>query len=467
MHSNSRRNTRSQSSLSWTWMIAVWIVVGLILLKWIFWWSDNATSNSGYLTITPSWADNTVSITMNNNSKVRIHGPEKLFASDKSVAVESGGIATGENSQMKLDIDGNTELRYISSSSSESTLSVPKGRVWINSKTSPITIELKNLSLRIQWEDIAFVEQNNAYSIVYAIKGASSISTSKGTYSLGAGNRIMIGASDLVSSESLSSLSWPIDESIMQNPVFTRNNGMIFLEQLKQKTATWLIGSGELSSTISGSSSSLWWHYITIEDPLDWSIAKTNSISIMGKILSKEVKRITINDKDASISPVNEAFIFQWFPTDKDINNIVYKVYDGSNSLLEKWVVVVFWQKWAKNSQWTSLVSNNFPLSNKDFRITFPTENPYKTTDSLVKVQWSVPKDTVAYIVVNDYKLQKFTPNSTVWYYYANTDTKSMVDGINLYTIKFYGSDDSLLYSQLFTIVKESKNASISGEIIR
>lgn len=405
---------------------------------------------------------------MSNNSKIRIDGPEKLFASDKSVSVESGGMARAENDQMSIDIDGNTEVRYTSTSPTENAISITKWRAWVSSKTSPIVTQLKNFSVRIQAGDIVFVEQNNAYSIAYSIKWLSLISTSRGTHTLEPGNRIMIGASDLVSADPLSSLAGPIDENIMQNPIFIRNNGLDFLNQLNKipqngMTSSW---SGNQPWEWTGSLNSNKWQYVVINDPLDGSIARGTTISVMGKILSREVKRITLNDKDASISPVNESFIFQWLPVEKDITNIVYKAYDANNSLLEKWVTVVFGQKWAKNSGVT-LVPNNFPLSNKDFKITFPTENPYKTTDSLVKFQWSVPKDTVAYIVVNDYRLQKFIPNSTVWYYYANTDTKSMVDGINLYTIKFYGADDSLLYSQLFTIVKESKNASISGEIIR
>lgn len=468
MYTNSRRAHQSQSSLSWTWIIAVWIVAWLLLLKWLFWSSWWPANASWYLLVTPSWNPDTVAITMSNNSKIRIDGPEKLFASDKSVSVESGGMARAENDQMSIDIDGNTEVRYTSTSPTENAISITKWRAWVSSKTSPIVTQLKNFSVRIQAGDIVFVEQNNAYSIAYSIKWLSLISTSRGTHTLEPGNRIMIGASDLVSTDPLASLAGPIDENIMQNPIFIRNNGLDFLNQLNKipqnsMTSSW---SGNQPWEWTGSLNSNKWQYVVINDPLDGSIARGTTISVMGKILSREVKRITLNDKDASISPVNESFIFQWLPVEKDITNIVYKAYDANNSLLEKWVTVVFGQKWAKNSGVT-LVPNNFPLSNKDFKITFPTENPYKTTDSLVKVQWSVPKDTVAYIVVNDYRLQKFIPNSTVWYYYANTDTKSMVDGINLYTIKFYGSDDSLLYSQLFTIVKESKNASISGEIIR
>ncbi len=42
-----------------------------------------------------------------------------------------------------------------------------------------------------------------------------------------------------------------------------------------------------------------------------------------------------------------------------------------------------------------------------------------------------------------------------------------MKEGINLYNIKFYGKDNSLLYTQVFTIVKELKNATVSGEDIQ
>ena len=36
-----------------------------------------------------------------------------------------------------------------------------------------------------------------------------------------------------------------------------------------------------------------------------------------------------------------------------------------------------------------------------------------------------------------------------------------MNDGINLYAIKYYGENDELLFTNLFTIVKEKKEAPI------
>lgn len=71
------------------------------------------------------------------------------------------------------------------------------------------------------------------------------------------------------------------------------------------------------------------------------------------------------------------------------------------------------------NATANTIVPENFP-NLKDFVITAPASNPYATTESYVKVQGVVPKNSVKYITVNDYRLQKFVPNSTSWYYHAN-----------------------------------------------
>lgn len=79
-----------------------------------------------------------------------------------------------------------------------------------------------------------------------------------------------------------------------------------------------------------------------------------------------------------------------------------------------------------------------YPISDKDFRIISPTENPYKTTDNIVRIEGRVNKGVVKYITINDFKLSKFPQLGTSWYYFANKDYGTMNDGINLYTIKYY-----------------------------
>lgn len=99
------------------------------------------------------------------------------------------------------------------------------------------------------------------------------------------------------------------------------------------------------------------------------------------------MKRVTFNDKDASVSPVNSTFVFPDFEITGEVNNVVYKVYDPSNTLLEKGVITIYGSKQALQNSTTRLVPDNSPISSKDFKIISPGTNPYKTTETFVKVQ--------------------------------------------------------------------------------
>jgi hypothetical protein len=45
---------------------------------------------------------------------------------------------------------------------------------------------------------------------------------------------------------------------------------------------------------------------------------------------------VTINDQDATVSPVNNTFVFMDFPITAETNNIVYKVYNSEGKQIEK-----------------------------------------------------------------------------------------------------------------------------------
>lgn len=104
--------------------------------------------------------------------------------------------------------------------------------------------------------------------------------------------------------------------------------------------------------------------------------------------------------------------------------NIVYKVYSKDSVILERGVLSLYPKN--RQSGTEKLTPTNFPVNDKDYKILNPTENPYKTTDSSITVSGVVPKNTVQYIMVNNFRLKKFVPNSTTWYYYANADYDTM-----------------------------------------
>ena len=451
-------HTRGNESLPWKWILGIGaIILILIVSKYIS--STEWTQNKeGSLLVSPI-EQSVVYISREWKDKTKIKSNDYLYPQSDILSVEVWGTKlTWKN--IFMDIDKNSDIVYESETTTWMTLSLTKWRAWIQSSDWQSIVKLKNLSVNISGSSSILIEQNSLYSNVYVLEGATEIQTKIGNKTVLAGNRVMIAWSDLVwDASKLNDIMGSIDESIMQNPIFIRNWGEKFLESLKSWTG--ITGSWATISS-SGTINSSTERTIAIKYPADWTLINASTVIVSGDIYSENVKRVTINDIDAVVSPVNKTFTLAEFPIDKDIINIVYKSYDEKGNLLEKWVTTVFWSKSAQLGN-NKLVPDNFPLENKDFKIAFPTENPYKTTESNVKVQWTVPKNMVKYIVVNDYKLQKFVQNSNVWYYYANTQSETMKDGINLYNIKFYGNNGNLLYTQLFTIVKENKNV-LSGE---
>ncbi len=168
--------------------------------------------------------------------------------------------------------------------------------------------------------------------------------------------------------------------------------------------------------------------------------------------------KVTINDKESLLDKDQKNFTFKNFTLSSETNNLVYKAYDSDGAILAKGLLTVYTSKKAGTDSATKKPTvTTYPISDKDFRIISPTSNPYKTTDNLIKIEGRVNKGVVKYITVNDFRLSKFPQLGTAWSYFANKDYGTMNDGINLYTIKYYGQNDELLFTNLFTIVKEQK----------
>lgn len=454
------RSRSSVSSIPWIWIGILGGIVLLIIIARVWSGSSSVDTTRSSLLVTPDSSASTVFIAMSESSKNRISGTgsQPLYVGDYALSVESGG-ARLVGSNTIIDIAERSEFAYLSQSSTGSTYQMTRWHIWIDQLTDTTTTEMKNISITTDPGDIALLEQSNQiYSTVYAIRWDITIRSTHSEYILKAGNRIMVSASDLSNPGlQMGTLAGGIDESITQNPLFIKNNGKNLL------TSTSMTGS--VSSTTSGSITPTAGSGISIIEPTPGSIVTTPTMTIRGTITS-DIKRITVDNIDAVISPVNGTFAYTGFPITSETNDIVYKGYDERGQQVQVGVLTVFGSKQALQSI-QKLLPNASPLSSSEYRITSPTNNPYVMTDRATKVQWTVPKDTVGSIIVNDYKLQKFIPGSTTWYYFANMESGTMKDGINLYTIKFMWNKGELLYTQLFTIIKESKNVTISGETSR
>lgn len=206
------------------------------------------------------------------------------------------------------------------------------------------------------------------------------IHSSNNEYVLKAGNRIMVSASDLANPGlQMATLAGGIDESITQSPLFIKNNGKSLLTSMNMTGAT--TSSSGMSTTTAGSGVSS----ISIIEPTLGSIVTTPTTTIRGTITS-DIRRITIGNIDAVISPVNGTFAYAGYPITSETNDIVYKGYDERGQQIQVGVLTIFGSKQALQST-QKLLPNTSPISSSDYRITSPATNPYVMTDRATKVQ--------------------------------------------------------------------------------
>jgi hypothetical protein len=458
---HAQRTPRSNSGSSWNWILIIGIIIGGVLLSSLFRGNSSDTTTGAYLSVIPGSGSEVYIKPINGSAKL-ISEEEKLFSSDTSLSV-SNGIAQIQSSFIDGYLDKSSEMSYKERLESGEKIDFNRWRLWIESK-GDIILQMKNLEATIKAGDIVMAEQpNQIFSTLYVLKGNINIAAWGSNYTLTPGKKIMISKSDLANpGTTLDMLAGAIGDSLRQDSLFVLRNGASYLDAVPdtEYTTGTVIQNPLGSGTIIPSEKK----YVEIRTPLDQSIITTNTVDIIWELFSSEVQKVTINDIDAIVSPVDKSFMLKWVAMSNDITNIVYKAYAKDSTLLERWVITLYPKN--RQSGTEKLTPTTFPINDRDYRVVSPSENPYITTDTSVTVSGTVPRNTVQYIMVNNYRLKKFVANSTTWYYYANMDYDTMKDGINLYEINFYGEWDQLLSKQLFTIVKEQKKM-VSGEVIQ
>ena len=131
---------------------------------------------------------------------------------------------------------------------------------------------------------------------------------------------------------------------------------------------------------------------IIITYPKDETTVDESSIDITGNIGDARIVKVTFNEKDAAINLAERSFILKGFTLTNDINDIVYKTFDKDAALVSKGMMTVYLSKGAKKEEEKKATVTTYPLSDKDFRIVAPAENPYKTTDNVVRIEGRVNK---------------------------------------------------------------------------
>lgn len=456
--SHGRTSSRNNKSIL-NWLLLGVILIGAIYIIQYFFTKDTSNTDAkNWVSVSGSWK---IVITNLNGKKRDITGNDIFSPSDSLISILSGNAhITGSG----LDVwaDKWSEISYENLNWWELSVNITQWRSWIEAKGDSL-IRLKHINLTLSEGDIILVEQQRIYSIAYVLKWNTQVRASGSRdYILEAGKGIKVSQSDLINpGTSLSSLIGVIDDSIKQNPFFISRNGQGILNEntIENQTGT-IITSSWSTATINQAGS--WGSSIVITSPLDGTVIAGSSLRVEWKILNPLVSKVMINDRDATLTKSTQSFYVTGIPITNDTIDIVYKAYNEWGNLIERGVLTLYSEE--KKQGTDKLVPTTFPTSDKTFRILSPSENPYKTNLNSVTVSWSVPKNTIEYITVNNFRLKKFIPNSSSWYYYANISYGTMKEGFNLYEIKFHWANSVLLSTQLFTIIKEWGTPTLSWE---
>lgn len=214
---------------------------------------------------------------------------------------------------------------------------------------------------------------------------------------------------------------------------------------------------------------------------MDESNVSSDTISISGNYNNVDVTKITLNGVDALMNTVNKSFTFENVDTRNRENDLVFKVYDDANDLLEKFVYVVYY---AQASQ-TATSQNKFNVKNYDidgtdfiftvikdgFSKNLNGKTIYTTTGDFLTLYGKVTASDISKVVVNGYTLSSY--KGSTWRYHPSSVNNNLSVGTNVYKIEYLNAQNKVVYTNSFTIVKKDKqtNSSIkekkvmSGEV--
>lgn len=439
--------------------------------------ATNEVVNNDLIKISLVWESPEAYITFPGWSKEKIDDSIKNVNIWEKIQVTSWNVKLDLWTKWKMLLNKLWELKL----NDDNSFTLSSSDLWFEANSAQ-KISLSYLSAELSAGSVANFTQNEVSNTVYVLKWSIKITNLSGnstTLNAGSNLSLMMNESNNPSLD-LASKIGTIDDYTKTDDWFKQNSGMDYLNSID-------LSSSMSGSTASGSSSS-WTNsgttmtsdsgsttdtqtsttntsdYINIDFPKDEYVSDASTINIKWTVTDPNVTKIAFDYDKATIS--NWTFEVKNFTLKSKTNDIVYRIYDANNNLVQKWVVTVYYTNSPKADETTTdnkLGLENYTLKPSEFSFISPTDNPYTTTDDVVMIEWRVPAKRVAKVVVNWFALGKFVPNGTYWKYFANAATDNLKEWLNLYKVEYYGADGKFLYSNVFTIIKKAKDTTSDG----
>lgn len=457
--------------------IVGWVIL-IILLVSIFWGNNTETTQSiqtseniNPVTISFLWDSTEAFIMYPWDERKEIKTGANVYKWE-SVIVKEGIVNLAFWNNNSISLNKVAELKY----NEDASLSLYSSDAWIDlAENTKIAMRYANIEAPA-WSVLSLT-QNEASSTIYVLNGSARITNLWGAVtSMTAWEKLSISRQFAADSETdLSSDKWNIDSYFKSSDWFIENDGITALNNISN--------SGSLEDEIwnnAGTWATKWevGTFLSFDTITDESTVNTSTLNISGTITSDLVELITINGKQAEIS-TDRSFLVNSILTNNSVNDIVIKIYDDNRSILDKNVITLYNSnptatsnstetnqdsnttlapETSINSQWVT----TFWVDATDFAFTLPSASgKFSTTASEITIRGITTAENISKVEVNGFKLASF--NGSTWRYHAFERFETLESGTNQYKVDYYWADDTIVYTDYYTIVKRDAEPATSS----
>ena len=367
--------------------------------------------------------------------KVSLYKWEKIMVKEWNVLIDFLSV-------WNYVLGGLWELKY----GENGELHLESSDLWVNS-LSESNINMKYASV-IVWDNSHIsLSQNEMWSTIYLLSWNVEVRNLvwKSTI-LTQGQKITISRLNASSEDiDLTILKEDIDDFFKKTDWYIKNNGDLYLNIAPESQNT---QTGSKLETYKNA------NLITFDNLKDESYVSNNSLEISWKYFDDNITKIMLNDASAKINKDAKTFSFNNVDVSSSENDLIFKVFDDSNDLLQKFVYLVYYKWWENNTTGAVFNVKTYSVDGSQFTFTAPTTgSSYTSNLDFITFKWNVLAKWISKVSVNWYTLSSF--NWSTWRYHADVSRNNLKDGTNIYDIKYFDANWKLVYNNTFTIIRK------------
>ncbi|MDD5769875.1 MAG: hypothetical protein PHE25_02815 [Candidatus Gracilibacteria bacterium] len=438
--------------------IVIVFVILLVIINKLFSTGGNSSSsiqNNSPVEVSFGVPETEAYVIYSGGNKTKLEQNGSIYKTEK-LQVANGNLNIKDKSN-EFSLNKLGELKY----NEDGSYTLYSSDLWVKTQ-SGVDIEMRYAKVLSKDNSIFSLSQNEVASTIYVVSGIVQVQNLAGkSTSLQKGEKLVIMRNNANDDKSDLALSKEqIDDYTKSDDWFIKNNGLVYLTANDGNQTS--SGNTNTGSTNSGTTSQDFGGYISFNNLYDEIELSSNSVDIEGNILSDDVNKIDINGETATIDNTTKTFNLKGFKLNSKTNDLIYRVYDSFNKILYKGVLTVYTNNISStssnNSDSNLAQVQNYPISSSPlYQILTPKQNPYTSSEDVIRIEGTVPAGTVAKIIINDFELQKFPKFGSYWSYFANSGFGNLKPGVNIYKIQYFGADGKIIYENNFTIIKEEK----------